>query len=227
MQHAGVAATALITALAVISDPEKRYSAMRHLLFMSTILQELAYSYRHALRMCKVVETVLKQTEWDDEYRRLEQRFKPEQENGLHIPARRDSSNVENTTEARFMNKRSKFGQFRSPELDARSQSEAISATPRRGSTDDNINTFLNNMNAQSTQHSCPQASSSRSNVHECSTFHGTNSSSGAQSEGQQWSESALFTEKFDSFLGDWEQLSGRPETAETEEYHFPFPFIK
>ena len=151
MQHAGVAVSALITSLAYVNDPERRYTAMRHLLFMYTILQELAYTYRHALDMHKVVATVLQQTEWENEYRTLEQKFKRDQESAPHIPARRGSCNIENKTDTQMMNKRRMVTPPRSSDQSLHIRGTTISGAPAADPVNESLNAFPRSVDTPAT----------------------------------------------------------------------------
>ena len=222
MQHAGLAASALITSLAFLKNPQKRSSAMRHLLFMSTILQELAQTYRPAMRMHKVVDTVLKQAELGAGYIGLEQDFRYDEDRGQHIPVRRDSSSIEERTAPQTTSKRRMVEQFQFAEGDRRGLGDVVSDTLHSDSLDDSVDALLQNVSVQGALYN--RAASSETCHDKLGVDQGSRPSAmGAQE--QQWSQYPL-TEPFHPSLADWEQLSSFPENMEMPDMASPFKFM-
>ena len=117
LQHAGAAISAFITILVYVKDRKKRYYAMRYLLFMSRILEELSHTYRHALHMHRLVLEMSQQKEWFNEYQNLDEEFKHDCEDLQHFTVDGYNSSTENT-EPKPMKKRRKVGSPNLPSID-------------------------------------------------------------------------------------------------------------
>lgn len=218
MQHAGVAASALITSLAIVKDPQRRYNAMSHLLFLSRILQELAETYYFAIRMHKVVDKVLQQTEWKIEYESLRQEFAGDQKSERHIPVRRDSSSIENGPTSLTTIKRRRVRQIQSADGDHQDQGPIITRTSDSCTLDDNLDIFLQNVHTPGVQFS--EATPSRSAQ---DGFVSVQGSGANEMEAEEQSKDQYpFIDDFDSSLVDWEQFSTWPENIGTGEIAFP-----
>jgi hypothetical protein len=193
---------------------------MRHLTFRSTILRELAQTYRPAMHMHSVVDTTLKETQWETGYRRLEQDFRRGGEGGRHIPARRDSSNLEDRTASQTTNKRRRVEQFQSTEGASRATRGEISETIDPITFDDSVESFFN----MGTQPSLYNRAPSNESVKEIFSLDQGSSSSATGGPEQQWPQHSL-TKTFEPLV-DWEQLSCFPESMEMQGMAFPFDNI-
>lgn len=212
LQHAGAAISAFITILVYLKDRKKRYFAMRYLLFMSTMLEELSYTYQHALHMHSLVLEMSQQKDWINEYQNLDKEFKHDCEDLRHLTVDRWNSDTEKT-QCEPMNKRRKFNSKNLPSVDD-------------GVIDDSVN-------SDTFPTTWPTASPRVPRVHQLSWNPGQESiepDRGSCSADETCDKTGQTPEcflagSFDISTEDWENLPVLPLPVETRGYDFSFEY--
>ncbi|KIW36736.1 uncharacterized protein PV06_11032 [Exophiala oligosperma] len=212
LQHAGTAISAFITTLVYLEDRKKRYSAMRYLLFMSTMLEELSHTYQHALHMHRLVLEVSQQREWINEYQSLDAEFNQDFEDLRHFTVKLGSPTSENTQPGP-MNKRRKLN---SPNLSGVDDGTIDDST--------NSNTFCTTWATASSRVSHVQRLSGSAGQESLKPARESCSPDERCDKNGKTSECFL-AESFDISTEDWENLPILPLPVDTRGYDFSFEY--